>query len=90
MTGLPGPASRVVQEMLVEIRDAMVDAYGVSVDEAEGRISSTLGNWDLESEETELMLGHEDPEHWAGVVYYGWGVDFWRRPASELQPRPWP
>lgn len=76
--------------MLTDIRDAMVREFDISVEEASGRIASVLGSWDLESEQTERSLGHEDETYWANFIYYGPDVDWWRLPRDQLEPRRWP
>ena len=90
MTSLPGPATPRVEEILAETCRAMMLSFGITEDEATGRIAAALGSWDLESEETELVLGHEEANYWSNFVYYGPNVDWWRLPPDELHPRPWP
>lgn len=38
--GVPKPAAEEISEFLVEIRDEMIQLFGFSTTEAEGRISS--------------------------------------------------
>jgi hypothetical protein len=68
----------------------MMEAFGITEQEVTGRMGAVFGSWDLESEETERLLGHEDAAYWANFVYYGPELDWWRLPADELRPRPWP
>ncbi|HUE59627.1 MAG TPA: hypothetical protein VMO88_08610 [Acidimicrobiales bacterium] len=53
------------------------------------RVTQDLSSWDLESEETEQVLGHEDAYYWAHFIYYGPDVDWWRIPPDDLAPKPW-
>lgn len=68
----------------------MVQLFGISYEEAIGRVARDLSSWDLESEETEQMLGHEDADYWAYFIYYGPDVDWWRLTPGDLVPKPWP
>lgn len=90
MSGLPGPASEFISGYLVEIRDRMVELFGIPVDEAEGRIASEFGSFDLLDLDTERYFGHEDSDYWAHSVYYGVDVQWWRMEPGDLQPKPWP
>jgi hypothetical protein len=67
----------------------MIELFGISTEEAEGRIAADLGSWDLQSVETERHLGHEDPDYWAHSIYYG-PVQWWRLAVEDRVPRPWP
>ena len=90
VVGLPRPATPEVERYLEEIRDVMVTELDVAKSEAEGRIRSALGSWDLESGETQNILGHEDPQYWARWIYYGPDVQWWLEDSQALEPRPWP
>ena len=89
MTGLPGPRSPYVDEFLRAVVERMVELFGIDRVEAEGRIANDLGSWDLESQDTERHLGHEDPDYWAHSIYFG-PVQWWRLSPENLVPRPWP
>lgn len=90
MSGLPGPASDFVAGYLRQVRDLMIELFDVSAEEAEGRITTELGSFELMSVETENYLGHEDPDHWAHSIYYGADVQWWRLDPVDLRPKPWP
>jgi hypothetical protein len=89
MAGLPGPRSPFVDSYLRTIADRMIALFSIDRTEAEGRIATDLGSWDLESSATELFLGHEDPDYWAHSIYYG-PIQWWTLPPAQRTPRPWP
>jgi hypothetical protein len=89
MSGLPGPRTAVVDEILRATAARMIEVFGIDEVEAVGRISSTLGSWDLDCDETDHVLGHEDADYWAHWIYYG-PVDWWRLRPEQLMPKPWP
>lgn len=67
----------------------MVSEFGITEEEATGRINDLLGDWEVDDPDFENALGHQDPEYWAYEVYYGY-IDFWwNQPAEKLTPRPW-
>lgn len=71
------------------VRDIMVSEFGLSIAEAEGRVSDFFAYLDLTTEETELDLGHEFPRDTAYDVYYGHGSLWWLHDRAELTPLPW-
>lgn len=60
----------------------------MSIEEAEGRISSEFGSFDLLDLDTELYLGHEDEWYWANSIMYGPEVHWWNE--GDYEVRPWP
>lgn len=68
----------------------MIDYFAISIEEAEGRIASAFGSFDLQDTGTERYLGHEEPEYWARTIYFGPGVQWWREDPERLKPKPWP
>ena len=71
MSDLPGASSEVIADYLIAVRDRMVELCDITVAEAEGRIASEFGSFDLLDIDTERYLGHEDADYWAHSVYYG-------------------
>jgi hypothetical protein len=90
VSDLPGPTSEFLARYLVQIRDRMIDLFGISAEEAEGRIASEFGSFDLVDLDTERYFGHEDPDYWAHSVCYGVDAQWWRASPEELRPTPWP
>lgn len=90
MSQLPGPASDYIRAYLERIRDRMVDLFGITTEEASGRVASAFGSLDLLDRDTERYLGHEDPDYWAKSIYYGGDVQWWLVDEATLKPKPWP
>lgn len=85
---LPGPRTPEIEVMLLLIRDYMVEEFGVSVEEAEGRICSEFGSFDLLDLDTQYYLGHEDELYWANTIMYEPGTLWWREGTHVI--RRWP
>lgn len=64
----------------------MVELFGISVEEAVGRINQQWAG--LEFEDLDLIC-HEDQDFWANDMYYGHGSHWWRKPPG-LKPMPYP
>lgn len=89
MNVLPGPRTVLVDDYLNEAVEVMVRLFGISEDEAIGRIAQEFARWDLASDEDSGIVGHEEPEYWAHWAYYG-NVHWWLMEAEELTPLPYP
>lgn len=88
MSTLPNSRELEAQLTLREAAEVMVNTFGISADEAAGRIARQFKHVDLTNDNA--MIGHEDAEFWARVVYYGPSVQWWRVPEETLTPQPWP
>ena len=85
--GLP-PASPDVRALLQDVRDRIIDLFGISADEATARIAAAFARVDLRHPWNERYLCSEDADSWAKTVVYGFDVDWWRIGAHEIPP--WP
>jgi hypothetical protein len=88
VNALPGPRSPLMDDYLRETVEAMVRLFGISEDEATGRVAQRFAHWNLTSETDEGIFGHEDAEYWAHWAYYG-NVHWWRMEPEELAPLPY-
>jgi len=70
------------------IADEMVRLFGISLNEAAGRINQMWHGRKFLTEADELMLYHDDPDRWANVIYYGPGSRWWLK-EDGLAPQPY-
>jgi hypothetical protein len=80
----------MMQEFFQTIRDLMVNAYGILVREAQGRIVTSFRNHDCTSVDTEDLVSHRDVDYWAANTYYGPDAIWQAKLGREPKPRPWP
>jgi hypothetical protein len=66
--------------------DRMVELFGISVDEALGRVNRQWRGFKFEDID---LIGHETDDYWARTIYYGADSYWWLKPA-DLKPRPYP
>ena len=72
---------------VASIANRMVSLFGISIDEAVGRINR---DWKgLKIIGSNEVIYHEDEDYWAKTIYYGKGSNWWLYP-SNLKPRPYP
>jgi hypothetical protein len=65
----------------------MVSLFGITPDEARGRINR---DWrGLKIIGPNDVIYHEDDEYWAKTIYFGKGSNWWLNP-SNLKPRAYP
>jgi hypothetical protein len=72
-------------ELCEAIVDRMVELFGISVDEALGRVNRV---WRGRQFEDLDIICHETADSWANSIYFG-RDDWWLKPA-DLKPRPYP
>lgn len=81
------------REFLDSIVDKMIELFGISEDEAVGRINRHWpgqGFFDIEREDKEYnMAYHELPHFWANSIYYT-NDSLWWRPDGNVTPKPYP
>ena len=68
------------------IADEMIRRFGISEDEALGRINELWRGVDFEPQD---LRYHETEEYWANDVYFGHGSLWWMNPPN-LKPVPYP
>lgn len=90
MSWLDVPATEIVREVLDATRAYMVEHFGISSEEAEGRLNSWFGYRPLTSPDTEAAIEHELPRYWAHTIYYGPDSEWWKVDPSTLTPLLWP
>lgn len=76
-----------VMEYMDELITEMVGSFGITRDEAVGRINRIWGGRTFESYPTIL---HQMPYDWARDIYYGVDSYWWMVSESERQPLPYP
>ena len=70
-----------------EIISEMVRLFGITPEEAIGRMNRLWHGQDLSGEYDEIFRDY--PETLAKDIYYGHGI-WWQTPPNELKPRPYP
>ncbi len=65
---------------------AMVAEFGISHDEAVGRLNKAFQPQRLLGTRERQLLGHRLPKEWAHDIYLGRG--WWRLPPEERKPTP--
>jgi hypothetical protein len=73
---------------LTSIWEKLIELFGVSEDEAYGRINRYWGGRDIIGDEQ--MIYHEDEEYWAKTLYYGKGSLWWLHEGEDIEPTPYP
>jgi hypothetical protein len=78
--------SRDYLELIVE---AMKELFGISDEEAVGRINRMWGA--IEFVGPDDAIYHEGPDYWAKTIYYDESSFWWMDPPpTNLKPRPYP
>ncbi len=72
------------EEYCAEIASEMVSLFGVTEEEAFGRINDFFKHQEIVGELDPVY--HELPDYWAKTMYYGPGVYWWLE-GQELHPR---
>lgn len=82
------------REFLDSIVDKMIELFGVSEDEAVGRINRQWAGqefFDIDREDKEYNIAfHEDDYYWANTIYFGKESRWWHREVKEITPIPYP
>ena len=68
-----------------EIARQMVDLFGITHEEAIGRINRDWAGLNIVGPD---VIYHEDETYWAKTIYYGKDSHWWLNPAN-LKPRPY-
>lgn len=76
-----------IMEYIDEIVGEMVAAFGITRDEAIGRVNRQWGGSTFD--EKSLIL-HQMPDDWAGDIYYGRDSYWWRVEEADRRPLPYP
>ena len=74
-------------EFCETIVNRMVGLFGITVDEAIGRLNRDWKGLNLIGPTD--MIYHEDEDYWAKTIYYGKGSNWWLNPPN-LKPRSYP
>jgi hypothetical protein len=69
-----------------DVVDRMMELFGISAEEALGRVNRKWGGRDLDNDS---LICHEDQDYWANNIYYGHDSFWWLKPAG-LEPLPYP
>jgi hypothetical protein len=69
-----------------EIAQQMVELFGITHEEAIGRINRDWGGLKIVGNVD--VIYHEDETYWAKTIYYGKDSNWWLNPVS-LKPRPY-
>lgn len=77
-------------KFLEGIVSTMVELFGISEEEAIGRINRDWTWGDLVGQP--LVVYHEDPEYWAKTIYYGTDSYWWikEEKGEKIDPIPYP
>lgn len=75
------------QEFCEQIAADMVRRFGISLDEAVGRINRRWAG--VPALGAESLLYHESVDHWANDIYYGHDSFWWNSP-PDLKPQEYP
>lgn len=68
------------------IVDRMMELFGISEDEALGRVNRQWRGFQFEDLD---IVCHETDDYWANQIYFGSGSYWWSKPAG-LKPLPYP
>lgn len=75
------------EEFCNEIAEKMIELFGISKDEAIGRINSLWRGLEIVGLD---LIYHEDEEYWAKTIYYGHNSCWWLKEGKEeLKPVPY-
>ena len=75
------------EEFCIEIAKKMIELFGISMDEAMGRINRCWEGLEIVGDD---LIYHEDEEYWAKNIYYGKNSFWWLKEGSEdLKPLPY-
>jgi len=81
-------------EFLNSITNKMIELFGITEDEAVGRINRRFSGQDFfdpERPEKEINIAyHEDEYYWANTLYYGKDSFWWIRKGEKIAPIPFP
>ncbi|MCM3748355.1 hypothetical protein M3223_13445 [Paenibacillus pasadenensis] len=72
------------------IKEAMIEEFGITEDEAVGRMNYLWGRYSTPIDEDEDFLNYESPRDWAFIIYYGYDSQWWNKSKEDLTPRPFP
>ncbi|QYR19156.1 hypothetical protein KZ483_14390 [Paenibacillus sp. sptzw28] len=72
------------------IARAMIEEFGITEEEAVGRMNKLWGKYSTPIDEDEEFLNLETPRDWAYIIYYGEDSEWWNKSKSVLTPRPYP
>ncbi|WP_143266179.1 MULTISPECIES: hypothetical protein [Amycolatopsis] len=81
--------SDFARDYFCEIVKYMVAEFGITEEEAIGRVNYETSHWDIYNPNFDDMLGHEEPAYWAHNIYYGHNSHWWRVSRETLEPLPW-
>ena len=84
------PLAPVAKVYCDAIATEMMSSFGVSADEAVGRIDRHWRNAEFVEQEDVDTLMLELPHYWARRIYYPSDVDWWVTGEDGLEPRPFP
>jgi hypothetical protein len=73
-------------ELCERIVDRMMELFGISVDEALGRINRGWAGFEFEDLD---LICHETDDYWANTIYFGADSYWWLKPPG-LKPLPYP
>lgn len=73
-------------EFCSRIASRMVSVFGITLDEAIGRMNRDWKGLNLIGSND--VIYHEDEDYWAKTIYYGKGSNWWLNP-PDLRPRPY-
>ena len=74
------------QAFCESIAGEMVRLFGISIEEAAGRISREWRNQPIIGDD---IVYHETEDYWARNIYFGKDSGWWKSPPG-LKPRPYP
>ena len=69
------------------VADSMISLFGISPDEAVGRINRAWATLELLGDDQ--IIYHENEDFWANDIYYGMDSYWWTQPQN-LKPLPYP
>ena len=78
------PTNAETYDSCVQIYDFMSKHFGISMEEAIGRMNQHWRTLDHTNSEDQAQLFHEEPEYWACAIYLRSDVIWWH---SDLESR---
>lgn len=75
-------------EFLTDIAKKMIELFGISEEEAIGRINKHWEGAEFIGEEKAVY--HEDDEYWAKTIYFGKDSFWWLKEGEHIDPIPYP
>lgn len=89
MTKITVPARPEARRYINRIADKLVNLFGISREEAVGRINRFWSGKAFATDVDLLVLLHQTEEYWAKTIYYGPDSEWWLSETG-LSPRPYP